>query len=145
MPFSHSSSQPLESHAAWAEFAQLVTAYATRQTLPQTVPAALDEVHAVMYEIDLSRHEGHAPDHHDIAWRIGYLVLCMHQVERVGDADGSARALVAHFLDEMGVSFACALDIALVRLRSLYKGEDMVQVDTRVLVPLMKRHLHHRF
>ena len=54
------------------------------------------------------------------------------------------RALVIKFLDNMGIPFACALEIALVRLRSLNNGEDIVHVDTHVLVPLMKRHLVHR-
>jgi hypothetical protein len=65
-------------------------------------------------------------------------------VERVGLCDGSARALVAQFLADLGVPFDGALEIALVRLRSLNNGEDIVHVDTRVLVPLMKQHLHRR-
>lgn len=140
----HHQSQPMDFDAAWNEFAKLVNDYATKQTLPGTVAAALDEVLSVISEIEMCQHEGHAPDHHDIPWRVGYLVFCMHHVERVGLHDGSVRSLVTQFLDDMGVSFACALEIALVRLRSLNNGEDIVHVDTRVLVPLMKRHLHHR-
>ena len=140
----HPQSQSMDFDAAWREFTQLVEDYATQQPLPGTVAAALAEVHAVINEIELCQLEGHAPDHHDIPWRIGYLVFCMHQVERVGLCDGSARQLVAQFLDAMGVPFDGALEIALVRLRSLCSGEDIVHVDTRVLVPLMKRHLHRR-
>ncbi|HEU5373929.1 MAG TPA: hypothetical protein VFV38_00675 [Ktedonobacteraceae bacterium] len=136
--------QPLTLETAWHEFSKLVNEYATKQVLPGTAPAALDEVRLVMSEIESCQLEGHAPDHHDIPWRIGYLVFCMHQVERVGISDGSARWLVAEFLDEMGISFDCALEIALVRLRFLHKGEDILYVDTCVLVPLMKQHLAHR-
>jgi hypothetical protein len=144
MPFLHQHSQPMNFDAALREFSQLVEDYATKQVLPDTVPAALDEVHLVMSEIELCQLEGHAPDHHDIPWRVGYLVFCMYQAERVGLRDGSARALVTQFLDDMGVSFDCAIEIALVRLRSLNNGEDILPIDTRVLVPLMKRHLTHR-
>ncbi len=144
MTFLHYHSQPMDVDAALREFSQLVEEYATKQTLPATVPAAFDEVHLVMREIELCQLEGHAPDHHDIPWRVGYLMFCMHQVERVGLRDGSARALVTRFLDTMGVSLDCALEIALVRLRSLNNGEDILHVDARVLVPLMKRHLAHR-
>lgn len=142
MTFHHSSA--LDFAATWNEFAQLVTDYASKQQLPNTVAEALNEVHTVIHEIELCQHEGHAPDHHDIPWRVGYLVFCMYQVERVGVGDESVRSLVAHFLDEMGVSFPCALDIALVRIRALSQGEDIVHVDTCVLVPLMQRHLHSR-
>ncbi len=144
MPFLHQHSQPMNFNAALHEFSLLVEDYATKQVLPDTVPAALDEVHLVMSEIELCQLEGRAPDYHDIPWRIGYLVFCMRQVERVGLRDGSARALVTQFLDDMGISFDCALEIALVRLRSLNNGEDILHIDTHVLVPLMKRHLAHR-
>ena len=127
------------------EFAQLVDVYATQQRLPTTMAAALNEVHAVMEEIELYHYEGHTPVHHDIVWRIGYLVFCLHLVERCDPPhDGAARSLVTRFLDQMGVSVACAIEIALVRLRSLCRGEDIVHVDTYVLVPIMKRSLAHR-
>lgn len=144
MAFHHQHSQPMDFDTALREFSQLVEDYATKLTLPSTVTAALNEVHAVINEIELCQLEGHAPDHHDIPWRVGYLMFCLHQVERVGLCDGSARMLVAQFLDAMGVPFDGALEIALVRLRSLCSGEDIVHVDTRVLVPLMKQHLHRR-
>lgn len=144
MPFLHQHPQPMNFDAALGEFFQLVEEYATKQVLPDTVLTALDEVYLVMSEIELCQFEGHAPDHHDIPWRIGYLVLCVRQAERVGLREGFARTLVTWFLDEMGISFDCALEIALVRLRSLNTGEDMLSVDTHVLVPLMKRHLAYR-
>jgi hypothetical protein len=137
-------SEPLDLNAAFRELSQLVEVYATKQTLPSTVAAAFDEVHSMMKEIEMCQLEGHMLDHHDIPWRVGYLVFCMHHVERVNQRDQSARLLVTQFLDDMGVSLACALEIALVRLRSLNKGEDIVHVDTHVLVPIMKRHLAHR-
>jgi hypothetical protein len=140
----HQHCQLIDFGAAWNEFSQLVNDYAAKQALPDTIAAALEEVRLVMSEIELCQLEGYAPDHQDIPWRVGYLVFCMHQVERVGLRDGSARTLVTQFLNNMGVPFACALEIALVRLRSLNSGEDIVHVDTHVLVPLMKRHLAHR-
>ena len=71
----------------------------------------LDEVHSVMKEIEMCQLEGHMLDHHDIPWRVGYLVFCMHHVERVNQRDHSARLLVTQFLDDMGVSLACALEV----------------------------------
>lgn len=144
MAFDHRHPQSMDFDAIWDEFAQLVNDYATKQELPGTVAAALDEVHAVVSEIEMCQGEGHTPDHHDIPWRVGYLVFCMHQVERVGLCDGSIRAFVTQFLNDMGISFACAVEIALVRLRSLNNGEEIMHVDTCVLVPLMKQHLAHR-
>jgi hypothetical protein len=137
-------SEPLDLNAAFRELSQFVEVYATKQTLPSTVVAAFDEVHSMMKEIEMCQLEGHMLDHHDIPWRVAYLVFCMHHVERVNLRDQSARLLVTQFLDDMGVSLACALEIALVRLRSLNKGEDIVHVDTHVLVPIMKRYLAHR-
>jgi hypothetical protein len=144
MALPHQDSQPTDFDAASHEFSLLIDAYATKQVLPGTVVAALNEVRSVMNEIEMCQREGHAPDHHDIPWRIAYLVFCMYQVERVGLRDHSARVLVTQFLDHMGISPACAVEIALVRLRSLNTGKDIVHVDIHVLVPIMKRFLHHR-
>ncbi len=143
MTLHHQHTQPTDFDTTFDEFCQLIDDYATKQVLPNTVGAALDEVRRVINEIELCQHEGHTPDHHDIPWRVGYLVFCMHLVERAGLCDGSARLLVAQFIDHMGVSLAGAIDIALVRLRCLNRGDDMVYVDTSMLVPLMKRDLSH--
>lgn len=140
----HQHPLPTEFDAFSHEFSLLIDVYATKQMLPMTVVAALDEISIVMNEIEMCQLEGHTPDHHDIAWRVGYLVFCMHLAECIGQRDDSVQSLVTQFLDQMGVSVACAIEIAVVRLRFLCCGEDIVHIDTSVLVPIMKRHLSLR-
>jgi hypothetical protein len=142
MPFHHEQNQPAHLDAPLRELTQLVEIYATKQALPTTVVAALKDISSTMEEIDLCQREGHGPDHRDIPWRVAHLMLLCVCIERAGLRAGSAQSLAAHFLEHIGVSLACAIELALVRLRSLLGEKDIVHVDTYVLVPMMKRHLH---
>lgn len=141
MPLPH---QPADPAPLLHELTQLVDIYATKQrALPTTVVAALRDISSTMEEIDLCQHEGHGPDHCDIPWRVAHLMLLCVCLERVGLPTGTAQSLATHFLAPIGISLVCAIELALVRLQSLLDEKDIVHVDTYVLVPLMKRHLHH--